>query len=252
VMLIPAIDILDGRCVRLVRGDRRRLVDYGDPVERAQEWIGQGAKRLHVVDLDAAFSGESRALGALKAIASIDPAVEVQFGGGMRSAGAIDAALSNGAAWVVVGSAATQPGFLETARNASHGRVLLGLDVRGDHALVAGWTEQGGPFGPVVRQAVIAGIKITIVTATSRDGTLKGPDLGTSLQVARMGLGAIVSGGMGTLDDISQVCRAAAGHSGPGSIEGIIVGKALYEGRFDLAAAAERASAVLAACGAEG
>jgi phosphoribosylformimino-5-aminoimidazole carboxamide ribonucleotide (ProFAR) isomerase len=193
---------------------------------------------VHLVDLDAAFSGEMRALDTLRAVASIDRRVEVQFGGGIRSAGAIERALAHGASWVIVGSAAAQPGFLETALRASGGRTLLGLDVRGQDALVAGWTEQAGRFDKVAQEAINAGVKTAVITSTTRDGTLDGPDLTAALQVARMGLGVIVSGGIGTLGDIARVCRESGQNSHPASIEGIIIGKALYEGRFELAAAA--------------
>ena len=237
MVIIPAVDVLEGQCVRLLKGDRQRKMVYGDPAEWAERWIHQGATRLHIVDLDAAFSGRQAALGTLKAIASIDRSVEVQFGGGLRSLDAVEAALSNGAAWVVIGSAAAEPGFLEAAQESSGGRVLLGLDVRGEQLLTGGWTEQGGPFREVLEQALEAGVTTAVVTATSRDGTLQGPDLRVPLEVARMGASVIISGGVGSLDDIARVREAAAQHAGPGTFEGVIAGKALYDGRLDLARA---------------
>jgi len=252
VVIIPAVDVLDGQCVRLLRGDRRLKVVYGDPVEWAARWIGQGARRLHLVDLDAAFSGRHQALGALKDIASIDPRVPIQFGGGMRSLGAIEAALSNGAASVVIGSAAVQPGFLKAAQQASGGRVLLGLDVRGEQALAGGWTEQAGHFRGVVRQALEVGVRTAVVTSTHRDGTLQGPDLSVPLQVAAMGAAVIISGGVGSMDDMVRIRTAAARQPCPGAIEGIIVGKALYERRLDLAGAIDLLEAGPAGSGREG
>jgi phosphoribosylformimino-5-aminoimidazole carboxamide ribotide isomerase len=237
VNLYPAIDILDGAAVRLVKGDfdARQVYDE-DPLAAARGWVEAGATYLHVVDLDGARSGAPVNLGHLRRIAG-ELGVPVQYGGGLRSAQAVSDALDAGAARVILGTAAfTQAGLLERALG-EHGpaRVLVSVDVRGGHVTTAGWTETT----TIATEAVIAdlarrGARQLVFTNVDRDGMLEGPDLEEVRRVARAAHGGsvIYSGGIGQLADLEGLAGL-----GETSIEGVIVGKALYEQRFTIAQA---------------
>jgi phosphoribosylformimino-5-aminoimidazole carboxamide ribotide isomerase len=232
VILYPAIDILDGSAVRLVKGDfdAKKVYDE-DPLAAARGWTEEGAKYLHVVDLDGAKTGAPVNLEHLRRIAG-ELGVPVQYGGGLRSAQAVRDALAAGAERVILGTAAfTQEGLLEQALG-EHGRerVLVSVDVRGGHVTTAGWTKTT----EITTEAVIdslteRGATDLVFTNVDRDGMLEGPDLEEVcrvLQAARGG-SVIYSGGIGGLADLEDL--AALGQE---SLEGVIVGKALYERRF--------------------
>ncbi|MGO9249173.1 MAG: 1-(5-phosphoribosyl)-5-[(5-phosphoribosylamino)methylideneamino]imidazole-4-carboxamide isomerase [Solirubrobacteraceae bacterium] len=235
--LYPAIDILDGSAVRLVKGDfeAKKIYDE-DPLSAARGWVEAGAEYLHVVDLDGARSGAPVNLEHLRRIAG-ELGVPVQYGGGLRSAGAIGDALGAGAARVILGTAAfTQAGLLERALS-EHGaeRVLVSVDVRGGHVTTAGWTETT----EIATEAVIdslaqRGARQLVFTNVDRDGMLQGPDLEEVRRVARAASGGsvIYSGGIGRLADLEGLAGL-----GEASLDGVIVGKALYERRFTVAQA---------------
>jgi phosphoribosylformimino-5-aminoimidazole carboxamide ribotide isomerase len=230
VILYPAIDILDGRAVRLTQGDfDARTVYRDDPVEAARTWVDGGARRLHVVDLDGARTGRPVNLGALERIAG-ELGVPVQCGGGLRSREAIDAALAAGAARVVVGTAAYRDTALLDAALAAHGdAVAVAVDVRGGRVSVAGWTEDAGeaPAG-VLERLGGRGVRTFVYTDVDRDGMLAGPDVAAVERLAAAAPGRLVySGGIGALAHL----EALAGLP----LDGVIVGKALYEGRFTVA-----------------
>jgi phosphoribosylformimino-5-aminoimidazole carboxamide ribotide isomerase len=237
VNLYPAIDILDGSAVRLVKGDfeAKKIYDE-DPLSAARGWVEAGAEYLHVVDLDGARSGAPVNLEHLRRIAG-ELGVPVQYGGGLRSAGAIGDALGAGAARVILGTAAfTQAGLLERALS-EHGaeRVLVSVDVRGGHVTTAGWTETT----EIATEAVIdslaqRGARQLVFTNVDRDGMLQGPDLEEVRRVARAASGGsvIYSGGIGRLADLEGLAGL-----GEASLDGVIVGKALYERRFTVAQA---------------
>jgi phosphoribosylformimino-5-aminoimidazole carboxamide ribotide isomerase len=228
LLVIPAIDLFGGRCVRLVKGDYNLPTVYSDdPLEVVDEFAQAGAVRLHVVDLDAARgSGDNKAV-----IESIlrRSSVEVQVAGGVRSGEAVDAWLSAGAHAVVMGTAAVRdPRLLERCTRRHPGRVLTALDVRDEKPAVSGWTETE----PVMIGSLLARwdrlpLAGVIVTCIDRDGTLSGPDLVTLSRVRSMtSLLVHYSGGVSSLDDITRVAAAGA--------HAVILGKALYEGRITL------------------
>ena len=234
--LYPAIDILDGSAVRLVKGDfdAKKVYDE-DPLAAARGWTEAGAGYLHVVDLDGAKTGAPVNLEHLRRIAG-ELGVPVQYGGGLRSAQAVSDALQAGAARVILGTAAfTQTGLLEQALG-EHGpeRVLVSVDVRGGHVTTAGWTETT----KITTEAVIGslaerGARKLVFTNVDRDGMLEGPDLEEVRRVAEAVQGSLIySGGIGQLVDLEGL----AGLREP-SLEGVIVGKALYERRFTVAQA---------------
>jgi phosphoribosylformimino-5-aminoimidazole carboxamide ribotide isomerase len=231
MILYPAIDILDGSAVRLVKGDFEAKKVYDeDPLDAARGWVEAGARYLHVVDLDGAKTGAPVNLEHLRRIAG-ELGVPVQYGGGLRSASAVSDALEAGAARVILGTAAfTQAGLLEQALQAhGHGRVLVSVDVRGGHVTTAGWTETT----EITTEAVVdslseRGARKLVFTNVDRDGMLEGPDLEEVRRVARAVKGSLIySGGIGQLSDLEEL--AALGEP---SLEGVIVGKALYERRF--------------------
>jgi phosphoribosylformimino-5-aminoimidazole carboxamide ribotide isomerase len=232
VNLYPAIDILDGRAVRLVQGDfDARTVYHDDPVQAARAWVEGGARRLHVVDLDGARAGAPRSLGALGRIVR-EAGVPVQCGGGLRDLPAVKAALAAGVERVVVGTAAYRDrAFLAAALGAFGARVAVAVDVRGGRVAAAGWTEEAGeePDAAIARLGD-AGVTTIVYTNIDRDGMLEGPD---AEEVARVAAGfggrVIYSGGIGALAHL----EALAGLD----LDGVIVGKALYERRFTVAEA---------------
>jgi phosphoribosylformimino-5-aminoimidazole carboxamide ribotide isomerase len=232
--LLPAVDILDGRAVRLVQGDFERSTEYAaDPVDAAKRWVSEGARRLHVVDLDGARAGKPVNLETLERIAA-DAGVPVQYGGGLRSPAGALAALGAGAARVVIGTAAFEdPEMLEPLLEREPDRVAVAVDVRSGRIATAGWAERTElePADVTARLAEL-GVRCFVYTDIDRDGTLEGVEHDEFVRVARAaGNAAVVySGGIGALDDLRPL--AALGLE---NLEGVIVGKALYEGRFTVA-----------------
>ena len=237
--LYPAIDLRGGRCVRLYQGDYGRETVYGDdPVTQARAFAAAGAPWLHVVDLDAARTGEPVNREVVAAIAAVVD-VPVQAGGGVRDDAAADALLGAGVRRVVVGTAALDDsGWVRRLAARHPGRVAVGLDARGRDVAVRGWVEGSGrdPV-EVARGFDDVGAAALVVTEIGRDGTLEGPDLGQLAAVLdATGLDVVASGGVGSLGDL----RALAGLDVDGRhLSGAIVGRALYEGAFPLAEAIE-------------
>ena len=233
--LYPAIDLLDGRCVRLYQGDYDRGTVYGDdPVAQALAFQAEGATWVHVVDLDAARTGEPRNRDVVAAIAgALD--VPVQTGGGIRDVASAAALFDAGVQRVVLGTAALEDPDLVRRLAADH-PVAVGLDARGREVAVRGWLEGSGT--DVLDLAVAfedAGVQALVVTEISRDGTLEGPDTeGLAAVLAATGIPVIASGGVGTLDDLRVLAGLSAGER---TLEGAIVGRAVYEGAFTVAQA---------------
>jgi phosphoribosylformimino-5-aminoimidazole carboxamide ribotide isomerase len=229
VIIFPAIDIRAGRCVRLVEGDfARETVFDDDPADAARRWFSQGATHLHVVDLDGARDGKPV---NVKAIRRIRDAVSgfLQVGGGVRSLADADALLATGVDRVVVGSALVERS--ETARaiaGAHPGRVAAGLDARHGALAIRGWADQSDVRAVDAATSLLElGISTVVYTDIHRDGTLAGPNLDELRDmIAIEGLEIIASGGIGSLADIEEVAAAGAA--------GVIVGRALYDGRVDL------------------
>ena len=235
MILYPAIDILDGSAVRLVKGDfdAKKVYD-ADPLDAARGWTEAGAEYLHVVDLDGAKTGAPKNLENLRRIAG-ELGVPVQFGGGLRSLTAIEGAIEAGAARVILGTAAfTDPSLLGQALEKWPGKVLVSVDVRGGHVTTAGWTETT----KLTTEAVIdslsgRGARELVFTNVDRDGMLEGPDLEEVRGVAQAVKGSLIySGGIGQLVDLEGLAGLREE-----SLEGVIVGKALYERRFTVAQA---------------
>lgn len=239
MQIIPAIDLLGGRVVRLTQGREESAVVYSDrPEEVAAAMESAGAEWIHVVDLDGAFGRPGVNAAAVERIASSVRAF-VELGGGIRDAKRIRFWLERGVGRVVLGSAAVRDPGLVTEAVASHGpdAVVAGIDVRDGRVSVAGWTEDGGRDAlDFARSMESAGVRLAVVTEISADGMLTGTDARSAARIAGgTGLSVIVSGGVGRMEDIETVDRLRL----PG-IRGIIVGKAYYEGRIDLAEAIRR------------
>jgi phosphoribosylformimino-5-aminoimidazole carboxamide ribotide isomerase len=241
VKLYPAVDILGGKAVRLVKGDFQAKTVYDeDPLAAARRWTEEGAGYLHVVDLDGARAGEPVNLEQLEKIAA-GLGVRVQYGGGLRSLESIEAALSAGAARVILGTAAfTIPDLLEEAlRTHGPGRVLVSVDVRAGEVVIKGWTEAAGvSVREVFGRLIERGVRTLAYTNVDRDGMLGGPNLDELIRVARTvdASRLIYSGGIGTLADLAHLAELRAERQ-LDNLEGVIVGKALYEGRFSVAEA---------------
>ncbi len=233
MILYPAIDILGGRAVRLVQGDYERETAYdADPLDAAVRWTDQGATWLHVVDLDGARSGVSENLDHVHRIATETDA-SVQFGGGLRDAFAVERALGAGAERVVIGTAAlTDPDFLDDLLDTHGQRIVVGVDARGGMAATQGWTETSGEdASELIRDLASRGVSRIVWTPIEVDGTMEGPPLHQLRAVAdELDAELIYSGGVGKLEDLEALAT-----SGLPALGGVIVGRALYEGRFDVA-----------------
>jgi phosphoribosylformimino-5-aminoimidazole carboxamide ribotide isomerase len=236
VNLYPAVDILDGNAVRLQKGDFEKKKVYDeDPLSAARGWTEEGAHFLHVIDLDGAKTGEPVNLDQLRRISS-GLSVPVQWGGGLRSSRAVDDALRAGAARVILGTAALgDPDLLRHVLDA-HGpeRVLVSVDVRGGRVATAGWAQTTElTTAAVLEHLQASGVEALVYTNIDRDGMLEGPDLEEVQFVAAAVSGRVVySGGIGRLADLEHLAGL-----GEASLEGVIVGKALYEHRFTVAQA---------------
>ena len=235
MILMPAVDIRGGRAVRLRQGQFDDETVYADdPLEAARAFVGAGAKFLHVVDLDGARDGQPANLAHLERIAS-GVRAPVQYGGGLRSLGSIKAALKAGAGWVVVGTAAyTEPDFLTEALQGYSPRLIVATDVRGGKVSLSGWTEQT-EVAPeeLIDRLQDQGVTKFLYTNADRDGMLEGVGLEEVRRISEVVRGRfIVSGGVGSLDDLRALRDLALPN-----LSGVIVGKALYEGRFTVAEA---------------
>jgi phosphoribosylanthranilate isomerase len=234
LVLLPAVDVADGRAVRLVRGEAGTETSYGEPFEAAMAWQRAGAEWIHLVDLDAAFGrGSNRELLA-GMTGRLD--VKVELSGGIRDDDSLAAALATGCARVNIGTAALENPEWCREIIARHGdRIAVGLDVRGTTLAARGWTREGGDLWEVLDRLEADGCPRYVVTDVTKDGTLRGPNTGLLREVcARTGRPVVASGGVSSLDDL----RALAGLV-PAGVEGAIVGKALYAGAFTLEEALE-------------
>lgn len=237
--LYPAIDLRGGHCVRLVEGDFGRETVYGeDPVAVAESFAAAGARWIHVVDLDAARTGDpaNRPVVAAVAAAVAGRGVSVQTGGGVRSLADVEELVERaGVARVVLGTAAVEdPALVEQAAARWPGRVAVGLDHRGGEVRLRGWTEGAGRrVEELVPAAIAAGASAVIVTDISRDGRMSGPDVeGLAALSAATGAPLIASGGVSSLADVQALARLDG-------LVGVIAGKAIYEGALDVASAIE-------------
>jgi len=233
MILYPAVDILEGQAVRLVQGDFEDSTVYRDsPLEAARAWVEAGARFLHVVDLDGAKSGEPANLEHVAAMTR-ELAVPVQLGGGLRSLASVRAALDAGVERVILGTAALRDvDLLDDCLGAFRERVIVSIDARGGRVSVSGWQESTGlPAEDVIDSLQHRGVRSFVYSNVDRDGMLQGVDTEEVQRIANVVRGRFIySGGVGTLDDLRELAALRQVNLG-----GVIVGKALYEGRFTVA-----------------
>lgn len=234
MILYPAIDLKEGRCVRLLRGEMASAVVFGeDPAAQAAAFVAAGCRWLHLVDLDGAFAGRPVNGPAVEAIlAAVD--VPVQLGGGIRDRATIEGWLERGVARVILGTAALRdPDLVRDAARAHPGRVAVGIDARGGQVAVEGWAETTGTSAvDLARSFEDAGVAAIIYTDIDRDGAMAGPNVAATAALARaVSIPVIASGGVSSMEDI----RALKASGAP--LDGVISGRALYEGQIDLAEA---------------
>jgi phosphoribosylformimino-5-aminoimidazole carboxamide ribotide isomerase len=233
--IIPAIDLLDGQCVRLHQGDYDRVTRFAeDPVRQALEWQRQGATRLHLVDLDGARSGEAANAGAVRAITAA-LSIPVQLGGGVRSRDRAEELLACGLDRVILGTVAVeQPALVRELAAAHPGRIVVGIDARDGRVATRGWREESTVEATALSAALAdSGIAAIISTDIATDGTLAGPNLDALRAMANAtSVPVIASGGIGDLADVLSLLALE-----PLGVEGVIIGRALYDGRLDLAEA---------------
>lgn len=231
--VIPAIDLKDGRCVRLIQGDFERATVFGDdPPSMARRWASQGAGRIHVVDLDGAREGRPMQLGLVRQIArAVD--VPVQLGGGLRTAEGVEAAFEAGVERVIIGTAAVDdPTFLDACLERFGDRIVVGVDARDGRVAVRGWADVSHTDALELAGSLAErGVRTIVYTDISRDGMLQGPNVTAVERMVQAvpDIELIASGGVGQPDDLIDLRRAGA--------RGVIVGKALYTGAVDLRSA---------------
>ncbi len=235
MILFPAIDIRGGKAVRLLQGDYERETSYDDdPVVAARRWVDGGARWLHIVDLDGARAGEPVNLDHVRRIVAA-VSVPVQLGGGLRDSKKVEEAISSGAERVVLGTAAVRDPEMAEAIAAAHGdRVVASVDARSGKVAAEGWTEESELGATeVIAELSRRGLRRFVYTPVEVDGLMEGPDLDSLREVATATDGEVIySGGVGSLDDLRAVAEL-----GLGNVEGVIVGRALYEQRFTVAEA---------------
>jgi phosphoribosylformimino-5-aminoimidazole carboxamide ribotide isomerase len=228
--IYPAIDILGGQAVRLTQGRKDQTTVYGEPIEMATKWVNKGAEWLHVVDLDGAFEGRPKNLGVLRNMAAAVPRAKIQVGGGIRSMSTVGLLFDAGIERIVLGTAAVQDQeFVKNAIAKHAGRVAIGIDARDGYVQISGWTEDS-QIGAIdlARRLQDAGVRLVIYTDISRDGVLEGPNIEATRQMLEnTQLSVIASGGVSSLKDVQRL--AEINHPG---LQGVIIGKALYEGRI--------------------
>jgi phosphoribosyl isomerase A len=233
LILLPAVDVADGKAVRLTQGEAGTETSYGDPVDAALEWARQGAQWIHLVDLDAAF-GRGSNVGVLRKVIKQVKGVQIELSGGIRDDASLEAALESGATRVNLGTAALEnPEWAADVIGRYGEAVAVGLDVRGTTLAARGWTRDGGDLWTVLDRLEGAGCSRYVVTDVTKDGTLQGPNVELLRQMTeRTPKPVIASGGISSLDDIAALRDLV-----PLGVEGAIVGKALYAGAFTLAEA---------------
>ena len=241
MLLIPAIDLKDGQCVRLQQGDMNRVTTFNtDPVEQALHWLEQGARRLHLVDLNGAFAGKPKNLGVVKEILQeIDGEIPVQLGGGIRDLDTIEQYIDAGMRYVIIGTAAVKnPGFLADACSAFGGHIIVGLDAKDGKVATDGWSKlTGHEVTTLARKYEDMGVESIIYTDIGRDGMLSGVNIEATVRLSQASsIPVIASGGLSNMDDIDKLC--AVEEEG---VIGVIAGRAIYSGDLDFAAAQDRA-----------
>jgi phosphoribosylformimino-5-aminoimidazole carboxamide ribotide isomerase len=242
MLIIPAIDLKDGQCVRLRQGLMEDSTVFSDdPVATAQRWVDAGCRRLHLVDLNGAFDGRPRNAAAVEAIAAAFPQLPIQIGGGIRSLQTIEHYLQAGVRYVIIGTRAVrEPAFVAEACRAFPGRVIVGLDARDGRVATDGWADVSEVLATeLARRFEDDGVSAIVYTDIARDGMMQGVNVEATVAMARASsIPVIASGGISSLEDIRALCAVA-----DAGISGAITGRAIYEGTLDLAAAQALADA---------
>jgi phosphoribosylformimino-5-aminoimidazole carboxamide ribotide isomerase len=237
MLLIPAIDLKDGHCVRLKQGLMEESTVFSeDPAATALHWLEQGARRIHLVDLNGAFAGKPKNEAAVRSIiAAIGTDVPLQLGGGIRDLETIERYLDLGVTYIIIGTAAVKvPGFLHEACDAFPGHIMVGLDAKGGNVAVNGWSKlTGHDVGDLAKRFEGYGVEAIIYTDIGRDGMLNGVNIEATVDLARpLHVPVIASGGITNLDDVRRLCAVQTE-----GIAGAITGRAIYEGTLDFRAA---------------
>ena len=244
MVIIPAIDVKDGRCVRLKQGDMSTATVYSeDPVAVARHWLAQGARRLHVVDLNGAAAGRPKNEGVIRQIVkAVGDSIPVQLGGGIRDLDTIEKYLDDGVTYIVIGTAAVKnPGFLHDACTAFGGHIIVALDAKDGKVAVEGWSKlTGHDVVDLAKKFEDYGVEAVLYTDIGRDGMLTGVNVEATVKLAReLRIPVIASGGLTGLADVEQLCAIESE-----GIMGVITGRALYQGTVDFKAAQARADAL--------
>jgi phosphoribosylformimino-5-aminoimidazole carboxamide ribotide isomerase len=241
MLLIPAIDLKDGKCVRLEQGDMKKATTFGEnPAAIARRWLDAGARRLHLVDLNGAFAGRPVNEGAVKAILrEVDNEIPVQLGGGIRDLDTIERYLDDGLSWVIIGTAAVKnPGVLRDACSAFGGHIIVGLDAKDGKVATDGWSKlTGHEVIDLAKKFEDYGVEAVVYTDIGRDGMLTGVNVEATVRLAQsLAIPVIASGGLSDLADIDKLCAVESE-----GIDGVICGRSIYNGALDFAAAQKRA-----------
>lgn len=240
MLLIPAIDLKDGHCVRLKQGDMDQSTTFGeDPAAMARHWVNQGARRLHLVDLNGAFAGKPKNEAVIrKILREVGSEVDVQLGGGIRDLDTIERYLDVGLRYVIIGTAAVKnPGFLQDACTAFGGHIIVGLDAKDGKIATDGWSKlTGHEVVDLGKKFQDYGVESIIYTDIGRDGMLTGLNLEATVKLAQaLTIPVIASGGLSNIANIEALCEVQ-----DEGIEGVICGRAIYTGDLDFAAAQKR------------
>jgi phosphoribosylformimino-5-aminoimidazole carboxamide ribotide isomerase len=241
MLLIPAIDLKDGHCVRLLQGDMSASTTFGeDPAAMARRWLDAGARRLHLVDLNGAFAGKPVNEGAVKAILrEVGGTIPVQLGGGIRDLDTIERYLDGGISYIIIGTAAVKsPGFLKDACSAFGGHIIVGLDAKEGKVATDGWSKlTGHEVVDLARKFEDYGVEGVIYTDIGRDGMLTGINIEATVKLAQaLTIPVIASGGLSDVADIERLCAVESE-----GVDGVICGRSIYTGALDFAAAQARA-----------
>ena len=241
MLLIPAIDLKDGHCVRLKQGDMDQSTTFGeDPAAMARKWVDAGARRLHLVDLNGAFAGKPKNYAAIQAILKeVGDDIPVQLGGGIRDLDTIEKYIDGGLRYVIIGTAAVKnPGFLKDACTAFGGHIIVGLDAKDGKVATDGWSKlTGHEVADLGKKFQDWGVESIIYTDIGRDGMLSGINIEATVKLAQaLTIPVIASGGLGGMCDIEQLCAVEKE-----GVQGVICGRAIYSGDLDFAAAQARA-----------
>ncbi|MDP3835852.1 MAG: 1-(5-phosphoribosyl)-5-[(5-phosphoribosylamino)methylideneamino]imidazole-4-carboxamide isomerase [Hydrogenophaga sp.] len=241
MLLIPAIDLKDGQCVRLKQGDMDQSTVFGeDPAAIARSWVNKGARRVHLVDLNGAFAGKPKNEQAIRAILKeVGSEVDVQLGGGIRDLDTIERYLDAGLRYVIIGTAAVKnPGFLQDACTAFGGHIIVGLDAKDGKVATDGWSKlTGHEVVDLGKKFEDYGVEGIIYTDIGRDGMLSGINIEATVKLAQaLSIPVIASGGLSNLEDIRALCAVE-----DEGVEGVICGRSIYSGDLDFEAAQQLA-----------